>query len=170
MASDQEAESSSNDSGFGELVHRIRIGDQNANNDLRLMVTAGVEFLLRHKLGQIDVSAEAATVIQATVRAVEAFGPSESVNLPRVIVGIIQAQFPSSVAAIETASPDSSAIGTAQSVLAEMTPLERRILNEYYALGATQDAIQRRLHVGSQIIKRTLAKARATFFRKAAGS
>ena len=170
MASDEEAESSSNDTGFGELVDRIRIGDQNASNNLRLMVIVGVDFLLRHRLAKVDVSAEAATVIQETIRGVEISRPSESVNLPALIVSTIHSHFPPSPAGVTTGRPDSAAIMAAQSVLAEMTPLERRILNEYYALGAAQDTIQRRLHVGPQIIKRTLAKARAAFFRRAAGS
>ena len=170
MAPGEEAESSSNDTGFGELVDRIRIGDQNASNSLRLLVTVGVEFLLRHKLAQVDVSAEVAAVIQATIEAVPALRPSQSLNLPALIVSTIHAHFPPSPAAVPTRRPDSAAIIAAQSVLAEMTPLERRIMNEYYAVGAAQDTIQRRLHVGPQIIKRTLAKARAAFFRRAAGS
>jgi len=170
MARGEEAESSSNDTGFGELVDRIRIGDQDANDNLRLMVTVGVEFLLRHKLAKADVSAEVAAVIQTTIEAVQALRPSQPLNLPALIVSTIHAHCPPSPAVVTIRRPDSTAMVAAQSVLVEMTPLERRILNEYYAVGAAQETIQRRLHVGPQIIKRTLAKARAAFFRRSAGS
>lgn len=170
MASDEEAQSLSHDEGFGELVCRIKIGDQTAYHDLRSMVTAGIEFLLRRRLAKVDVSAEATAVIESTVRAIHTSRSSELLNLPGLIISIIHSQFPSSVATNETSSPDSSALKAAQSALAEMSPLEQGILRQYYTLGATPKAIQSRLHVGSQTVRKTLVKARSLFFRRAAGS
>jgi len=169
MASDQDPESSSNDKGFGELVRRIKIGDQAATGNLRSLFGEGIEFLLRRRLGKIHVSVEVATVIEGTLRAIQTNKSSESLNLQDLIVNIIHAQFPSSVTTVESARADSPACKMAQSVLAGMSALERDILRLYYELGVTPDAIQARLRVGSQTIRDTLAKARSRFFRKTAG-
>lgn len=63
MPSGHEAKSLPPDLGFGEFVRRIKVGDQSVNRDVRSIVTKGIAFLLRRRLGKTDVSSEVISVI-----------------------------------------------------------------------------------------------------------
>ncbi len=90
---DHGAESSSNDEGSAELLRRIRAGDTFAIQEFRSRFSAGIEFLLRRKLGKAEASGEVASVIEAAVRAIQASPSGEAVSLPHLIVSLIHLQF-----------------------------------------------------------------------------
>jgi hypothetical protein len=162
------AESSSNEEGSAELLRRIRAGDTFAIQELASRFWAGIEFLLRRKLGKRDASADVATVIEAAISAIQSTGPAEAVDLPRLIVSTIHLQFgPSSGDAAGSAHPDALAERVAKSVIAEMSPVEQNVLRQYYVRGDSLEAIQSRLRISSETIKDTLRKARSRFLLRA---
>jgi DNA-directed RNA polymerase specialized sigma24 family protein len=148
------------------------MSDQFTDRGLRCDFQAGIEFLLRQRLGKSDVSVEVAAIIEVTIRRIQTSGAPELLNLPEVIVKTIHDQFPSFGSPIEIARPLEAAVKIAQSVIADMTELEQEILRQHYELRATLDEIQKLLLVSPQTIRETIAKARAKFFGRiqAAGS
>lgn len=160
------AESSSNEKGSAEILRRIRAGDTFATQEFSSRFWAGIEFLLRRKLGKSDVSGEVAAVIDAAIRAIQSTAPAEAVDLPRLIVSTIHLQFGSPPCDVGSNRTDAVAERKAKSVIAEMSPEEQNVLQRYYVRGDSLEAIQSRLHLSSQAIKDTLWKARSRFLRK----
>jgi DNA-directed RNA polymerase specialized sigma subunit len=160
------AESSSNEEGSAELLRRIRAGDTFATQEFRSRFSAGIEFLLRRKLGRSDASGEVAAVIAAVIREVQSRWSAEAVNLPRLIVRTIHAQFASSAGDVSSARQDALAESVARSVIAEMSPVEQSVLRRYYVRGHSPEAIQKRLRISSQAIKETVSKARSRFLHR----
>ena len=164
---DHGAESSSNDEGSAELLRRIRAGDTFAIQEFRSRFSAGIEFLLRRKLGKAEASGEVASVIEAAVRAIQASPSGEAVSLPHLIVSLIHLQFAPSAGDVSSAPPDSFAERTARSVIAEMSQVEQDVLLRYYVRKDSLEAIQRRLRLSSQAINETVSKARSRFLHRA---
>jgi hypothetical protein len=165
MESEPGAESSPHDAGLAELVRRIQVGDQAAIRDLHLMFSAGIEFLVGRRLQRPPFPSEVTGVIEAVVREVRNSPSPQTVNLLRVVTKIIGRLFPPALAHIEAAA-DSTGQTSADSVLAESTPLEHEILTRYYALGEPVDTIRISLGIGVETVEQVLADARAEFFRR----
>ena len=161
------AASSSNEEGSAELLRRIRAGDTFAIQEFCSKFSAGIEFLLNRKLGRSDTSAEVAAVIAAVIREIQSDPSAETVNLPRLIVSTIHAQFERPAHAISSARQDSLADSIARSVIAEMSPTERTVLRRYYVRGDSLEAIQKGMRMSAQAIKETVWKARSRFLHKA---
>jgi DNA-directed RNA polymerase specialized sigma24 family protein len=147
------------------LPARIKVGNQDPTFALHSIFAAGIAFLLRRKLGKIDVSAEVAAVIKATLESLQTSAAFASLKLPQLIVQVVHVQFPSPACSIASASSASNANKKVEIVLAQLSPLERNILLEYYR-GCTPDSIQSRLSISSEIIKETLAKTRSIFLQR----
>src|SRR6266849_3634711 len=96
------AESSSNDEGSADLLRRVIAGDTFAIQEFRTRFSAGIEFLLRRKLGKAEAG-QVASVIEAAVRAIQSSPSGEAVSLPRLIVSIIHSQFVSSARDVSSA-------------------------------------------------------------------
>jgi DNA-directed RNA polymerase specialized sigma24 family protein len=163
MASGPEADSLLDEGGLAELVRRIQIGDQAAIRDLHSTFATGIEFLLRRNLGKSSVTTEMASVLEAAVLDIQR---SSQVNLRRAVAQAIHRQFPPVTADTAPNIADASGERTAQSVLAQRTPLEQEILRRYYILRESPVTIRRRLRVGSATIQKTIASARADFRRR----
>jgi hypothetical protein len=151
---------------LASLVRRIEIGDLTAVVDIHLALAAGAEFLLSRRLGKVDVSAEVEAVLDAAILAIRTGISSESLILERLVVSIIQHQFPSSARKTGAAGDGSQTEGIARSVIMDMPSVEQRIIR-CYALGDAPNVIESRLHVSSREIMDTLGKARSMFFDRA---
>jgi hypothetical protein len=163
MESGPDAKSLLNDEGWAELVRRIQVGDQAAIRNLYSLFSTSVESLLRRKLGKLNVSAETAEVLHAVIQEAPAISTAQPVNLPRLVLRIIRARFPSQAPKPESVPPDPTGEALASSVIAARTPLEQDILMRYYVLGESLETIQFQLRVTLRFIEDTIAGARADF-------
>src|SRR5579863_3136542 len=162
MASGPGAESSPDEVGSADLVHRLQIGDQAAFRDLHSMFSAGIEFLLRRKLRKSSVTTEVTSVLEVAVEEIQ--GSSALVNLRRSVAHAIS-KFTSVTADFPLKVADPSWERVADSIVAERTPLEQEILRRYYVLRESPATIQTRLFVSAGTVEQAIAHARADFRR-----
>src|ERR1700693_699283 len=105
----------------------MRAGDAFAIQEFGARFSAGIEFLLRRKLGKAEASGEMAAVIDAAIKAIQSSPLGEGVSLSHLIVSIIHSQFAASAGDVSSAPPDSVAASIARSVIAEMSQVEQNV-------------------------------------------
>lgn len=156
---------------FAELLRLIRAGDARASRQLHRVLTPGVSFLLRRRLGHNDVARQAQCVLQAVIHTIQTDDSVGPDGVPRVVRLLIQQQCTgqtgpaSEIVAISGPPP---AVPTG--ILEGMSPVEREALRRCYVLGEAPESFMESLSLTPQEFHAIRARARAAFSSRKAKS
>src|SRR5579859_626000 len=75
---------------FAELLRLIRAGHGGAADQLRRVLTPGVRFLVRRRLGRNDVDHEARKVLERAIQTIQTDSAVRPDGVPRMVRGLIQ--------------------------------------------------------------------------------
>lgn len=149
---------------FVELLRLIRAGHGGAANQLHRVLTPGVRFLLRRRLGRNDVDHEARTVLDRAIQTIQADISVRPDEVPRMVRKLLNLQC---TAEAGPASQTSAGIGPSAvgqpALLDGMSPLEREALRRCYVLGEAPESFLDTLRLTLQEFRAIRARARAEF-------
>ncbi len=149
---------------FAELLRLIRSGHGGAANQLRRVLTPGVRFLLRRRLGRNDVDREARTVLDRAIQAIQADVAVRQDGVPRMVRALIQQQCTAEAGpASQTAAGMGPTAAVQAGLLDGMSPVEREALRRCYVLGEAPESFLTTLKLTPQEFRAIRARARAEF-------
>lgn len=148
---------------FGELLRLIRAGHAGAARQLHRILTPGVCFLLRRRLGRDDVDHEARLVLDRAIQTIQADIAVRPDGVPRMVRALIQQQcMVDPRPAVERAA-GMGPRPTVPGMLDGMSAVEREALRRCYVLGEAPESFLETLKLTPQEFRATRARARAEF-------
>lgn len=143
------------------MLDPIRTGDRNAAADWMQTFLPGTSFLIRRRLGRLDVEPEARSVLEDALRAVQADGSMTAEQFPGLIRRLICQRFPAK--SREYTGSSGTAIKAAERILNKMSTVERDALRRCYVLGEAPDSIASGLKLTLEELRKIQSRARAEF-------
>ena len=147
-----------------ELVGLIRAGHAGAAQQLRRILFAGVQFLLRRRLGRDDLDSETQCLLEVAIHAIQTDVSLEPEGVPRMVRRLIQQQCPEQ---IKPGAEAGAGAGLQQSVvegiLDGMSTVEREALRRCYVLGEAPESFLETLALTPREFLAIRARARAEF-------
>lgn len=149
---------------FAELLRLIRAGHAGATRQLHRILTPGVRFLLRRRLGRNDVAREAQSVLEAATHTIQTDISVRSDGVPRMVRRLIQQQCTGQARpATETGASAGPPATVAAGILDGMSPVEREALRRCYVLGEAPETFLETLRLAPHEFRAIRARARAEF-------
>jgi len=147
---------------LAELVGLIRAGQADAVRHLHRLLTPGVRFLLRRRLGRKDVDHEALSVLEAAIHAIRTDLSAQPDGVPKMLRQLILRQCAGRTkACAETgAGPEQSVV---EGILDGMSTVEREALRRCYVLGEAPESFLDMLRLTLREFRAIRARARAEF-------
>jgi hypothetical protein len=156
---------------FAELLRLIRAGHAGATRQLHRILTPGVSFLLRRRLGRNDVAREAQCVMEAAIHAIQTDVSVRPDGVPRTVRRLIQEQCTGhNKPATETGASEGPPATLPAGILDGMSPVEREALRRCYVLGEAPASFLESLRLTPQEFRAIRARARAEFSSRKAKS
>lgn len=144
------------------MLNPIRGGDRVAAQQWLQAFLPGTCFLIRRRLGEIDVEAEARSVLDAALLEVQADGSMTAEQVPGLIRRLICQRYPGEPGGYSGSSRPAR-VGDAERILNRMSALERDALRRCYVLGETPALILSGLKLTDEQFRTIRSRARAEF-------
>ena len=153
---------------LAELVGLIHAG---ATQQLHRIISPGVRFLLRRRLGRNDVDREAESVLETAIRTIQTDTSVPADGVPQMVRRLIQQQCPRQP---KPATEPGDGAGPSQKVvegiLDGMSPVEREALRRCYVLGEAPETFLETLRLTLREFRAIQVRARAEFSSRKAKS
>ena len=145
-----------------KILDPIRSGDRNAPANWLKTFLPGTCFLIRRRLGEIDVEAEARSVLEAALLEVQADGSLTAEQVPGLIRRLICQRYPGRPSGYSGSSRPPR-VKDAKRILNRMSRLERDALRRCYVLGEAPALILSGLKLTDEQLRTIRSRARAEF-------
>jgi hypothetical protein len=146
------------------LVGLIHAGHAGAARQLHRVLSPGVRFLLRSRLGRNDVDREAQSVLEAAIHTIQTDTSVQPDGVPRVVRRLIQQQCTGRTKpATETGASDGPGQKVVEGILDGMSHVEREALRRCYVLGEAPESFLEPLSLTLREFRAIRARARAEF-------
>ena len=145
-----------------KILDPIRNGDRNAAANWLKTFLPGTCFLIRRRLGEVDVEAEARSVLDAALREVQADASVTPDQIPGLIRRLICQRYPGKPSEYSGGS-NTARVKDAERILNRMSPLERDALRRCYVLGEAPELILSGLQLTDEQFRTIRSRARAEF-------
>src|SRR6476646_4174118 len=149
---------------LAELVGLIHSGHAGAAQQLHRILSPGVRFLLRRRLGRNDVDREAESVLETAIRTIQTDTSVPADGVPQMVRRLIQQQCPRQP---KPATDPGDGAGPSQKVvegiLDGMSPVEREALRRCYVLGEAPETFLETLRLTLREFRAIQVRARAEF-------
>jgi len=156
---------------LAELVGLIHSGHAGAAQQLHRILSPGVRFLLRRRLGRNDVDREAESVLETAIRTIQTDTSVPADGVPQMVRRLIQQQCPRQP---KPATEPGDGAGPSQKVvegiLDGMSPVEREALRRCYVLGEAPETFLETLRLTLREFRAIQVRARAEFSSRKAKS
>lgn len=156
---------------LAELVGLIRAGHAGAAQQLHRILSTGVRFLLRRRLGRNNVDREAESVLEAAIRSIQADISVPAYGVPQMVRRLIQQQCPGQPKPVtETGDGAGPSQKVVEGMLDGMSPVEREALRRCYVLGEAPETFLETLSLTLREFRAIQVRARAEFSSRKAKS
>ena len=149
---------------MAELVGLICAGYGGAAQQMRRILSPGVQFLLRRRLGRDDVDREVQSVLDAAIRTIQTDISVQANEVPRMVCRLIQqkclGQTKPAAETVASAGPQQRVV---EGILDGMSPIEREALRRCYVLGEAPESFLETLRLTPHEFRAIRGRARAEF-------
>lgn len=149
------------------VLDLVRAGMDDAAGQLRRILTPGVRFLMRRRLGRDSVDRETQSVLEAAIHIAQTDHSMRPENLASMVRGLIevycaeQGRASGTVESWENIEP--SDVAVAGRILGRMSAIEREALRRCYVLGEAPESFLETLRLTPQEFRTARARARAEY-------
>jgi len=149
---------------LAELVNAVRSGDQDAVGEFRHLFYPGTRFLIRRRLGSVDVEQQVTEVLDFVVRTIQEDHSVGSATVTALVRQSIGDRFPTTQRnPASRAISEDAAVASAKGVLEGLSPVERDALRRCYVLRQPPESFLQALKLTPDQFRAIQSKARTEF-------